>query len=146
MGRIHVHFHGRIRERGWSQLIESYSQRLKDKGVKLEVHSAKLSVEQYLDLLLRKTASQQLWLLDSDGASGNDEWLLSLWKGWRLSGQDIHLAIGPVDGFPPNRIEGVEGRISLSPLIFTYEAACTLLLEQLYRMSEIERGSPYHRG
>ena len=70
--------------------------------------------------------------------------MLGNWKQWRLSNQTTHLAIGPVDGFSSTALDGCDS-ISLGPLTMTYEMAAVVLLEQLYRASEIERGSPYHR-
>ena len=83
-------------------------------------------------------------LLDEGGESGTTEWMLKNWKRWRLSDSTTHLAIGPVDGFE-SEVISKHATISLGLLTMTYEMAAVVLLEQLYRASEIERGSPYHR-
>ncbi len=107
-------------------------------------HSEKLDHEQYIAKLIESSSNGNLVLLDENGKSGTTEWMLGNWKQWRLSNQTTHLAIGPVDGFSTVALEGCES-ISLGPLTMTYEMAAVVLLEQLYRASEIERGSPYHR-
>ena len=144
MARIVVHTHGKAREKGYSHLIEKYATRLEGRGVTLVTHSEKLCHDEYIDKIIEASSNGKLILLDENGNSGTTQWMLENWKQWRLSNQTIHLAIGPVDGFSSTALDGRE-TISLGPLTMTYEMAAVVLLEQLYRASEIERGSPYHR-
>ena len=144
MARIVVHTHGKAREKGYSHLINKYSERLDGRGVTLIAHSDRLNHDAYVSKLESAAANGSLILLDENGESGTTEWMVGKWKQWRLSDATIHLAIGPVDGFESNVVEQHE-TISLGPLTMTYEMAAVVLLEQLYRASEIERGSPYHR-
>ena len=144
MARIVVHTHGKAREKGYSHLINKYSERLDGRGVTLIAHSDRLNHEAYVSKVESAAANGSLILLDENGESGTTEWMVGKWKQWRLSDATIHLAIGPVDGFESNVVEQHE-TISLGPLTMTYEMAAVVLLEQLYRASEIERGSPYHR-
>lgn len=145
MGRIVVHTHGRPREKSYGRLVDIYSERLSSRGLKLRQHSEKLNHEQYLTKLQDATAGDTLILLDENGESGSTEWFVGQWKKWKLSDCNIHLAIGPVDGFEKSVVEAYQ-TLSLGPLTMTYEMAAVVLLEQLYRASEVERGSPYHRG
>ena len=144
MARIVVHTHGKAREKGYSHLINKYSERLDGRGVTLIAHSDRLNHEAYVSKVESAAANGSLILLDENGESGTTEWMVGKWKQWRLSDATIHLAIGPVDGFESDVVEQHE-TISLGPLTMTYEMAAVVLLEQLYRASEIERGSPYHR-
>ena len=144
MARIVVHTHGKAREKGYSHLINKYSERLDGRGVTLIAHSDRLNHDAYVSKLESAAANGSLILLDENGESGTTEWMVGKWKQWRLSDATIHLAIGPVDGFESEVVEQHES-ISLGPLTMTYEMAAVVLLEQLYRASEIERGSPYHR-
>ena len=144
MARIVVHTHGKAREKGYSHLINKYSERLDGRGVTLIAHSDRLNHEAYVSKVESAAANGSLILLDENGESGTTEWMVGKWKQWRLSDSTIHLAIGPVDGFESDVVEQHES-ISLGPLTMTYEMAAVVLLEQLYRASEIERGSPYHR-
>ena len=144
MARIVVHTHGKAREKGYSHLINKYSERLDGRGVTLIAHSDRLNHDAYVSKVESAAANGSLILLDENGESGTTEWMVGKWKQWRLSDATIHLAIGPVDGFESEVVEQHES-ISLGPLTMTYEMAAVVLLEQLYRASEIERGSPYHR-
>ena len=144
MARIVVHTHGKAREKGYSHLINKYAERLDGRGVTLIAHSDRLDHDAYVSKIEDAASNGALILLDETGQIGDTLWMLENWKSWRLSNTTIHLAIGPVDGFNTEVISRHEA-ISLGPLTLTYEMAAVILLEQLYRASEIERGSPYHR-
>ena len=144
MARIVVHTHGKAREKGYSHLIKKYAERLEGRGVTLQTYSDRLTHDEYVSKVESAATNGNLILLDENGESGTTEWMLVKWKRWRLSDTTTHLAIGPVDGFEHKIVEQHE-TISLGPLTMTYEMAAVVLLEQLYRASEIERGSPYHR-
>jgi len=140
MARIVVHTHGKAREKAYAELVRKYAERLEGRGVKLVQHPEKLDHDAYLAKL--RAQSGRLILLDENGESGTTAWLVKRWKAWKMDSETIHLAIGPVDGFTDT--SGF-ATMSLGPLTMTYEMAAVVLLEQLYRASEIERGSPYHR-
>jgi len=144
MGRIVVHTHGRPRERSYGRLVDIYCERLASHGLKFRQHSEKLNHDQYLTKLQSAAAGDTLILLDENGESGSTEWFVEQWKKWKLSDSNTHLAIGPVDGFEKSVVEEHQ-TMGLGPLTMTYEMAAVVLLEQLYRASEVERGSPYHR-
>jgi 23S rRNA (pseudouridine1915-N3)-methyltransferase len=113
--------------------------------VKLVQHSEKLSHDAYIGKLQDAASGGELILLDENGESGTTDWMVDNWRRWRISGGNVHLAIGPVDGFEEEAVSD-HRTIGLGPLTMTYEMAAVVLLEQLYRASEIERGSPYHRA
>ena len=62
-----------------------------------------------------------------------------------LEGQTTNLAVGPHDGFSKELKRSADQTISLSQLTLAHEMAAALLMEQLYRATEINRGSSYHR-
>ena len=144
MARIVVHTHGKAREKGYSHLIQKYAERLENRGVTLVPHSDRLSHDAYASKIEESASNGILILLDENGAGGSTEWMFANWQKWKLSSKSTHLAIGPVDGFT-EAFTSKHSTISLGPLTMTYEMAAVVLLEQLYRASEIERGSAYHR-
>ncbi|HHZ73831.1 MAG TPA: hypothetical protein EYN58_01340 [Candidatus Poseidoniales archaeon] len=145
MGRIVVHTHGRPREKSYGRLVDIYCERLASHGLKFRQHSEKLNHDQYVTKLQGAASGDTLILLDENGESGSTEWFVEQWKKWKISDSNTHLAIGPVDGFEKSVVEEHQ-TMGLGPMTMTYEMAAVVLLEQLYRASEVERGSPYHRG
>ena len=105
-------------------------------------HSGKLSLDEYISKLQKERGN--LILLDENGPSISTEQFVKKWNSWKSSAKTIHLAIGPVDGWKDDFPLEHE-KLGLGPLTMTYEMAAVVLLEQLYRCSEIERGNKYHR-
>ena len=136
MGRVIVHLHGSPSNAKMSGLIEDYSNRVRSK-VKIEVHHSKLSADDYLAKL-----PDEVILLDEGGELMTSTEFSKRFDAWNMSRDDIHLAIGPADGFPKGH--GIQS-ISLSKMTFPHELATVLLMEQLYRAHEISRGSSYHK-
>ena len=65
-------------------------------------------------------------------------------------GSRLVFVIGGADGLPselltPNSAAKKEQLLSLSSLTFTHQFARTLLMEQIYRATEIRKGSGYHK-
>ena len=136
MGRIIVNLHGRASDSKMNSLIEDYSARLKSK-VRLEIHNSKLSSQDYLS----KLPSDAI-LLDEGGKMMTSVNFSKRFDEWTISSDDVHLAIGPADGFPKGHSYSC---ISLSMMTFPHELAAVVLMEQLYRANEISRGSSYHK-
>ena len=136
MGRIIVHLHGRASDSKMNSLIEDYSARLKSK-VRIEIHNSKLSGQEYLT----KLPSNAI-LLDEGGEMMTSVDFSKRFDEWTISSDDVHLAIGPADGFPKGHGYSC---ISLSKMTFPHELAAVFLMEQLYRANEISRGSSYHK-
>ena len=136
MGRVVVHLHGNPSDRNVSSIIENYSDRLKSK-VRIQIHKVKLSSSEYLDAL-----PDDVILLDESGEILSSIEFAKRFLVWGLSSKETHLAIGPADGFPKDHHKL---SISLSQMTLPHELAAAVLLEQLYRAFEIERGSGYHR-
>lgn len=141
MGRIIVHLHGRPKERSMAAALDVYATRLRQRGVRLNVHPSKTSLESYLGAPPQGTTRV---LLDEGGDALDSLAFADMVRRWELASEDVHLMVGP-----PNGWEGAEPRLprlSLSPLTLPHELASVVLLEQLYRATEIQRGTAYHRG
>lgn len=144
MGRIVVHTHRKVSERAYGALIDMYLERLSSRGVTLKQHSGKPSPEKYMAKLKDDSEGAKLILLDIGGESGPTELFVKKWKEWRISDVNVHLAVGHEDGYSEEDISANQ-TLSLAPMDLPYEMATVVLLEQLYRASEIVRGSSYHR-
>mgnify|MGYP001426229276 FL=1 len=144
MARIVVHIHGKARVSAYSHLIDMYAERLEGRGVRLIRHSSRMDHNAYQNRLLKDSENSMLILLDEGAVSVSTKGIVQRWNQWRSGAKTIHLAIGPVDGWRNDFVSKHE-TLSLGPLTMTYEMAAVVLLEQLYRASEIERGSGYHR-
>jgi len=89
--------------------------------------------------------SGKLVLLDEKGASMTSEEMANWLNSVQLGIETTNIAVGPPDGFSQELRKSADQIISLSSLTLTHEMAGALLMEQLYRASEINKGSSYHR-
>ena len=142
MGRFVIHLHGHTKEPSCKTLIEKYLQRISKMGVKLIEHSSKHSPEEYLNLVINQSANSNLLLLDENGTSYSSIEFSEFIKASIVSTSTTHFAIGPAVGFPKNNCKS----ISFSKMTFPHEIAAVILLEQIYRASEILGGTAYHKS
>jgi 23S rRNA (pseudouridine1915-N3)-methyltransferase len=144
MGRLVVHAHGVPKEKAMKHLVEMYADRLKARGVRIEYHPSKQTPQAYVERLLGLGGN--LMLLDEHGQQETSEAFARRFEAWQLATQDVHLALGPAEGWPEDdRLTDVP-RLSLSSMTFPHELATVMLVEQLYRASEIQRGTGYHKA
>ena len=144
MGRLTVHTHGPPKEKAMKRLIDMYGERIQGRGVGLEHHPAKLSGADYVARLLAKKGT--LVLLDEDGVQEDSVAFAQRFEGWQLSSDNVHLAVGPAEGWPEDTNLNSVLRLSLSEMTFPHELAAVMLVEQLYRATELQRGSGYHKA
>jgi len=93
-------------------------------------------------LLQLSLKEKNLIALDLQGEMWNS---LEFTKKWMAIGSRISFVIGGPEGLPKEIIQKEPLRWSLSPLTFTNQIVRLLLVEQLYRSLEIEKGSGYHK-
>ena len=141
MGRIHVHFHGKTKEKSLASLIKVYSKRLESNSINIIIHSDNLKPHEYLEKLINYVKKGKLILMDENGLNIDSVGFSDLFKSWKIDSEDTHLAIGPSEGFSKNNHQ----KLSLSKLTFPHELASVLLLEQLYRATQIIKGTKYHK-
>lgn len=67
-----------------------------------------------------------------------------MYKSLEDGGATLNFVIGGFAGLPPE-IKQTKSLISLSSMTWTHQMARMLLLEQIYRASEIKKGSGYHK-
>ncbi len=141
MGRMTVHLHGRPKERSMADAMDLYLARLRQRGVRVQTHASKTSVEAYL---ASPPEGSTRFLLDEGGEDLDSLEFADRFRAWTLSSGDVHLMVGPPDGW--GGLGANLPRLSLSRLTMPHELASVVLLEQLYRATEILRGTAYHRG
>ncbi len=99
-------------------------------------------------LALRQAIGPQakIVLLDEHGRQGTSrEFAQFIGKARDQGVSTLAFLIGGPDGLCPSLESEAYARWSLSPLTFPHELARLVLLEQLYRASQILSGTKYHR-
>lgn len=137
-----MHLHGRPKGLGTKDLIDSYGKRISSSGIAIEIHPDKVSPSEYEERIESKSGN--LMLLDESGEQYTSLQLAKLISEASISGDSLIFAIGPVDGFS-EEFKHRHNLISISKMTLTHEMASAVLFEQLYRASEINKGSSYHR-
>lgn len=83
--------------------------------------------------------------LDPKGSLlSSEDFSLFLTQHLEKHGARTTFIIGGPDGLPPH-IKSLGPLISFSPLTFTHQIIRLILIEQIYRSFEIQRGSNYHK-
>lgn len=67
-----------------------------------------------------------------------------LYRSFQEGGASVAFVVGGFDGLP-EEIRASYPLISLSRMTWTHQMARLLLIEQIYRASEIHKGSGYHK-
>ena len=83
--------------------------------------------------------------LDERGELATSEGLAQRLGGWRDAGHSVTFLIGGADGLDPGLLERAHWRLALGRLTWPHLLVRLLLVEQLYRVSTILAGHPYHR-
>ncbi|MCP2504272.1 MAG: 23S rRNA (pseudouridine(1915)-N(3))-methyltransferase RlmH [Candidatus Poseidoniaceae archaeon] len=144
MARVTVHLHGVPKEKANRELIEMYSKRISSRGIRIEYHSDKMGVDAYTDFLGKRKGT--VIYLDEGGIMLDSLEFSSRVQEWNIAGDETHLAIGPAQGWSSDNMPTNAQRLSLSKMTYPHELASVLLVEQLYRATEILRGSAYHKA
>lgn len=136
MYKVKVLTIGRCKE-GWlAEALAEYEKRLQGK-LSMEWRLAKDDAQ-----LVEWASGESIVALDPKG-----ELLDS--KAWSHKmaqlGLKIVFVIGGAEGLPAQIVKEAHFLWSLSPLTFTHQITRLILMEQLYRSMEIQRGSRYHK-
>ena len=143
MGRVIVHLDSTPKDRDIAAMISGYQNRVRSRGISVQFSETTDSRKYESEL---SHLSGRLVLLDQEGTKMTSEEIANWLKTAILDGETTNLAVGPHDGFSNELKKRADQTISLSQLTLTHEMAAALLMEQLYRAAEINRGSPYHRN
>lgn len=137
MVKVKVFSKIKSREEWLNLAIAEYEKRLQ----------AKMSIEWVFfkddSALIEKASKENYIALDPNGKLLSSEDLSKTFFKW---GSKPTFIIGGADGIPEIILKNARFIWSLSPLTFTHQMTRLILLEQLYRATEIEKGSSYHRS
>ncbi len=128
---------GKIKESWLQEAIEEYEKRM-SRCLCIEWIVAE---EEHL-LATAIKHKERLIALDLSGEALSSE---AFSKKWLRFGQNSAFLIGGPLGLSPAILQQAKWLWSLSPLTFTNQIVRLLLVEQIYRALEIEKGSPYHK-
>lgn len=92
-----------------------------------------------------KAAKGTIFAMDEHGKQYTSiDFSKALYKGFEDGGAHVTFIVGGFAGLPAD-IKKSYNLISLSKMTWTHQMARLLLLEQVYRASEIHKGSGYHK-
>ncbi len=137
MVKVKIYTIGRCKEVWLADALAEYEKRLQGR-IDIEWHIAKTDAQ----LVEWVRPESGLIALDPSGELMNSETFSAKFI---QIGARISFVIGGSDGIPDSILSLAKKRWSLSPLTFTHQITRLILLEQLYRAVEIDRGSPYHK-
>lgn len=141
MYRIKILSIGKTKESWLQEALQEYEKRLKSVII-IEWLIAKND-----DQLRTFLAKEAGWISLSPSAKmfTSEQFSTFLYKDLEQSGSRTCFVIGGAEGLPPDILSQSREIISLSPLTFTHQITRLILLEQIYRASEIAKGSHYHK-
>jgi|TARA_B110000495_G_C22962268_1_gene564132 23S rRNA (pseudouridine1915-N3)-methyltransferase len=143
MGRIIVHLFGKPKDKTYSSIIDDYANRLSNQGISIKIHSDKKNPKHYEQALSNLVGN--LIILDEKGEQNTSKQMAALVSQIFLDSLTTNFAVGPPDGFSQLFKLKIKKSLSLSIMTLPHEMAALILIEQLYRAIEINRGTPYHR-
>jgi 23S rRNA (pseudouridine1915-N3)-methyltransferase len=127
---------GRCKEEWLAAALAEYEKRLQGK-LSVEWRLAKDDAQ-----LVEWASGESIIALDPKGELLTSEaWSQKMFQ----LGLKLTFVIGGAEGLAPQIIKEARFVWSLSPLTFTHQITRLILMEQLYRATEIQRGSRYHK-
>lgn len=131
---------GKTKEQWLEEALDEYIKRL-SKTLSIEFLWAKNN-EQLIQLA---TKESNLICLDAGGKLMDSEnFSTFILKQFEQGGSRLAIVIGGAEGLPAE-LKKQTGLISLSPMTFTHQIVRLILVEQIYRALEIDKGSRYHK-
>lgn len=135
--KVKIHTIGRLKEHWLQEALQEYTKRLQGR-----IDIAWILSKDDPELIKRVEAENAFIALDSRGLALSSE---ALHKKLLQTGFQLTFVIGGALGLPQHILSRAAWIWSLSLLTFTHQMTRLILLEQLYRVSEIERNGPYHK-
>ncbi len=141
MIKIKIYSVGKTKEEWLQSALGLYEGRLKS-SVSLEWILAK--TDEQMKQFLEKEAN--FICLDPQGKQfSSEEFAQYLGRSIQHAHSRLAFVIGGPEGVPASIKGMAQSLLSLSRLTFTHQIARLVLVEQIYRAFEIEKGSSYHK-
>lgn len=141
MYKIKIFSVGKTKESWLQQAVAEYEERL---ATRLRVEWIFVKTDAQLSRILDK--EERYICLTPEGKSYSSEGFSAALLSWLERGDSrMGFVIGGAEGIAPEVKKRAAGLLSLSPMTLTHQMTRLLLMEQLYRSLEIDRGSGYHK-
>lgn len=140
MNKLRILLIGKTKETWLDEALQEYIKRLKSI---LTIEFAWAKSDEHLVMLASK---EPLFVcLDAAGKLMDSEQFSSfIMKKFEEGGSRLAIVIGGAEGLPET-LRQHPLKISLSPMTFTHQIVRLILVEQVYRAFEIDKGSRYHK-
>lgn len=138
MYKVKILSQGRCKEKWLADALDEYEKRL----------TGRLEIEWVLtdDLSAACLKEPFLIALDPHGELLSSEAFSQKFDKLLIQGGSrLSFVIGGAEGLPAVILQKSRWKWSLSPLTFTHQIVRLLLVEQIYRALEIQKGSHYHK-
>ena len=131
---------GKTKESWLNHGIESYVNRLSS-TIKIQFQWVKDDIS--LINILDKDSYHKVGLDETGQTFSSNNFATFLYDSLSQHDSRLTLIIGGANGLP-KKLKAIP-LISLSPMTFTHQMTRLILLEQIYRATEINKNSPYHK-
>jgi 23S rRNA (pseudouridine1915-N3)-methyltransferase len=141
MYKVKIYSVGKTKETWLQEALSLYEERLK---TRLSIEWVLCKTDAKLEEILSKETSfvcltpEGKQYTSPDFSSALIRWLTE-------SGSKLTFVIGGPEGISLALKRRAKALLSLSPMTFTHQVARLILVEQLYRSLEIDKGSGYHK-
>ena len=140
--RATIYSVGKTKEDWLVEAISLYTQRLRSV---LEVECVWVRDDAALEAQVAKASGSCIILDERGPLCSSVEFTSKLFDALEVGGSRVSFFIGGADGLPPALKADRTKLLSLSKLTFTHQMARLLLVEQIYRATEIRKGTGYHK-
>jgi 23S rRNA (pseudouridine1915-N3)-methyltransferase len=137
MYRLTVLAEGKLKEAFWREAAAEYEKRLRPFAKTRAIEVGNVQRKHFPKDAL-------VVALIKEGRQHSSEEFAAFLKREGETGRELVFVVGGPHGSPPELVEGLPMKISLSKLTFTHGEARAVLFEQLYRAMTILHGKTYH--
>lgn len=143
MIKIRIISVGKTKETWLEQALGEYLQRLK---AQINFDFCWCKDDDALSALVERAGSEKIVGLDPNGQMMPSERFADFFDRQVVEGgSKVTFVIGGAEGLP-TMLKQKLTLISLSPMTFTHQITRLILIEQIYRATEILKGSKYHKA